>query len=94
MNAQDLINELTKEGYKEIREVPGIGLCGLKSFIFTVGLCCGLDEFGYKYRYCYSVNDSIHAVIDIKTWKGNGDPSGPWIKRKGEGGDYLNPNKN
>ena len=75
--------------YAHIREVPNHGLCGLGPLAYTVGLFCGLDAVGYKYRYCYA--NWLDALDALEAWDGTGDPSGPWIVRKGEGGDYRNP---
>lgn len=92
MDKEKLIASLEKEGYREIREVPGRGLCGLFNFMFTLGLVVGLDSVGYKFRYCYPHEKAFEAIVALKLWDGIGDPSGSWIKRKGDGGDFLNPN--
>ncbi len=81
---------LLENGYSNIREIEGRGTCGVMRFLFTVGLCYGLDEWGYKGRYCFpSKSEAIEA---LNSWDGNGDPSGDWIKHKGEI-EYANPNK-
>lgn len=81
---------LEKEGYKEIREIPGKGVCALYRFIFTVGLVYNIDEFGYEGRYCYpNYSDALEALLN---WNGQEDPSGDWIKHKGKI-EYLNKNK-
>ena len=80
---------LKKEGYYEIREIDGIGICALFKFIFTTGLVIGIHEIGYKGRYCYSKEkDALEA---LNSWDGNGDPSGPWIKYKGRPSERNNP---
>lgn len=81
--------ELEKQGYTHLREVEGRGWCGLFNFIFTVGLCYGLDESGYRGRYCYP--DSLDAKQALKEWDGIGDPHDEfWIKHKGDT-QYRNP---
>jgi hypothetical protein len=85
----DLIEYLKSEGYYEIREIPGIGICGLRKFIFTTGLVIGMDENLYYGRYCYS-NES-DALKALREWDGKGDPSGPWIKYKGLPEERSNP---
>jgi hypothetical protein len=89
MEDTELIEYLKSEGYYQLREIPGRGVCGLHRFIFTVGLMVGLDRTGYKGRYCYESN--AQAKEALETWDGIGDPSGTWIKYKGIGGERSNP---
>jgi hypothetical protein len=69
--------------YMLLREVPGIGLCGIKPMMFTYSLVVRLDEMGYQWRYCYEY--AADAVAAIKQWDGKDHPPGPWIKLKGLG---------
>lgn len=69
------------DGYFHIREIPYRGICGLMRMAFTVGLFYGLDETGYRGRYCY--DNLREAMGAIDSWKGAGDPPGEWIKHKG-----------
>ena len=78
-----------EEGYKKVRFIPNRGLCGLKRFAFTTGLVIGLDEIGYEGRYCFANNSD--AEKSFAEWNGEGDPSGDWIKYKGQGGERSNP---
>lgn len=78
------------DGYFHIREKPGRGICGLMHFVYTVGLCYGLDETGYQGRYCFS--NLREAMDSLDAWTGEGDPPGNWIKHKGKV-EYSNPNK-
>jgi hypothetical protein len=81
---------LIDEGYFELRHIDGVGWCGLYRFAFTVGLVTGMNEYGYVGRYCYeNLSDAKEA---LKEWNGKNDPSGPWIKYKGEGGERVNEN--
>jgi len=80
-----LKEQLEEEGYVDIREVPGRGICGIRKFLFTWGLIYGLDETGFKGRWCY--NNYVEPVIYLREWDGEGDPKGNWIKYKGEGGE-------
>lgn len=64
---------------------------------FTTGLTVGLDDTGYRCRYCYETVEP--ALKDLLTWDGQGDPPGPWIKHKGVDRDgtvvdRLNPTLN
>lgn len=80
---------LKDEGYKYLKEISG-KVCGLYPFIYTWGLVVGLDEDGYEYRYCYpsllDAKKALEEYTDLDT-----HPTGPWIKRKGDGGDIPNP---
>lgn len=93
MNREQLIKLLEKEGYYSIKYVDGKGLCGLREFAFTVGLCYGLEETSYAGRYCYPKHLSDDAVIALSVWNGKGDPIGSWVKHKGIGGEWGNPNE-
>jgi len=92
MERADLIKKMTKEGYFSLRYVDGRGLCGLRDFAFTVGLCYGLDENSYLGRYCYPKHLSNDASIALSVWSGKEDPIGGWVKHKGIGGEWSNPN--
>lgn len=87
MISTETMQMLKENGYYNIREVPGRGICGLTGFIFTVGLVEGLTEFGYSGRYCYPREKILEAVIAIEVWDGKDDPKGDWIKYKGEKGE-------
>jgi hypothetical protein len=90
-----LIKELEKEGYTKIRHIDGVGLCGLKSFAFTIGLCYGLEQWGYLGRYCYPKEFWQDAVTGLEVWNGKVgkvDPVGRWVKHKGVSGEWTNPN--
>lgn len=75
--------------YEMLQEVPGHGLCGLHKYLFTTGLVIGLDEDGLAGRYCYA--QWADAWKALRNWDGVGDPTGPWIKYKGTGGERLGP---
>lgn len=86
---KELLAQLNHEGYTDIVDLPNRGFCGIFRFIFTVGLCYGLNEYAYKGRYCFeSMADAREALRD---WDGEGDPPGNWIKHKGKV-EYSNPN--
>ncbi len=61
--------------YECLRQVPGHGLCGLHTFMFTTGLITKIDEMGYYGRYCYA--DYADAFKALRGWDGEGDPPGP-----------------
>jgi len=76
-------------GYFSVRRLPTGELAGLQQMLFTVGLFVGLDETGYRSRFCYPSQRS--AQIAINYWDGEGDPPGPWIVEKGRV-ERQNPN--
>jgi hypothetical protein len=83
-----MYNFLEKEGYYNIKEIPNKGICALYRFAFTTGLVIGINPIGYVGRYCYELH--ADAVKAINEWDGVGDPSGNWIKYKGQGGERSN----
>ncbi len=85
-----MIEYLKSEGYRELREIEGKGICGLMKFVFTTGLVIGMNEIGYYGRYCYATEQE--AMDALNSWDGKGDPSGNWIKYKGTGGERENSN--
>jgi hypothetical protein len=81
--------QLAEWGYAMPRLLPTGEWAGLRRMAYTVGLMVGLDETGYRHRYCYE--NAGDAFIAILQWDGKGDPCGPWIKNKGApGGDRHN----
>lgn len=88
----ELIDYLKTEGYSELREIEGRGLCGIMRFAFTVGLVYGMTKHGYTARYCYP--DMASAKEALSKWDGKDDPDDDiWIKHKGLGVDSRNKNK-
>jgi len=89
---EELKEKLRADGYYQFREIEGRGLCGLMRFIFTVGLCHGLEEHGYAGRYCYDNESDAKEALEL--WSGEGDPEDEfWIKHKGLPGEWSNPKK-
>lgn len=80
---------LEEQGYEDVREVPGHGVCGVLRFAFTHGICCDMNETTRGYRYCYHTR--YEAKKAFADWDGNGHPPGNWIKLKGRGQDITNP---
>lgn len=83
LNNEEFKHKLEKEGYYALKWVDNVGWCGLFGFAFTIGLVCGLNEYGYEFRYCYPREQAIFAAVDLKVFNGNSHPTGPWIKLKG-----------
>jgi len=76
---------LENEGYCHLTEIEGRGICAVYKFMFTFAIVYGIDEHGYRGRWCYS--GSIEPAVALRQWNGIGDPLGNWIKYKGEGGE-------
>ena len=85
---QQIEADLLRNGYTHLCTING-HICGLHSYLMTVGLVVGLDASTYERRYCFEhAEDALRALI---SWDGQGHPAGPWIKCKGSCGDMLNP---
>ncbi len=56
-------------------------LVALGPFLYTVGIIVGMDESGYKHRFCYHTQNE--AMIALLAWIGSDDeePSG-YITKK------------
>jgi hypothetical protein len=59
-------------GYEHVREIDGLGFVGLSRFIFTVGVLWGLDESGYKGRFCFDTH--MDAELFLREWDGTTYP--------------------
>ena len=85
----DFLDELKKEGYKQLTYVKGKGICGVFPFAFTIGLVCGIEKWGYDHRYCYPHADAMIPLLQLVAWSQSKeevveDPQDEfWIKRKG-----------
>jgi hypothetical protein len=68
-HGQKILHILRKEGYRNIRNVPGVGWCGVMDMLFTVGVFCGLEQYGYRFRYCFSKElPAGTAEQELKKW--------------------------
>lgn len=81
-----LCDELAAMGFMYLRMLPDGRLIGVYRFMYTYGLCVGIqmnaEQYdAYQYRYCYA--QCKDAAMAATTWDGTGDPPGPWIKLKG-----------
>lgn len=90
---ENLIKFFETEGYYNVKFIEGRGFCGMQRFIFTTAIVEGLDEIGYKGRWCYPHELVKECAIAYELWDGVGDPKGRWIKYKGQT-EYSNPNTN
>ena len=63
----ELRTQLFVNGYQGMREIDGM-VCATMRFLFTVGVCYGIDETGYRGRFCF---DSYqNAELFLKDWDG------------------------
>jgi len=63
MMREDLRNAMEEEGYEDLREVKGRGLCGVMRFIFTTAVVVGIDWFGYVGRYCFGTKREAQDAL-------------------------------
>jgi hypothetical protein len=91
MEQKELISYLESEGYHQIKEIKGRGLCGLREFVFTIGVVEGLTEDSYEGRWCYPKENGAEAYLAMSIWDGESDPPGNWVKYKGRRGEYTHP---
>lgn len=90
MENENLLERLKLEGYTNIKFIEGFEYCGLRRFMFTTGLCFGIGKNGYLGRWCYT--NHADAKEALRLLNKPEDPTGPWIKYKGIGGERSNPN--
>lgn len=80
---------LEKNGYTYVRQMKNGEWVGIAPMLYTWGLFVGMDEFGYKRRYCYEkFEDVMKAAV---SYEGEGDPIGDWIKVKEENDERMGP---
>ncbi len=65
----DMMELWDQNGYHDIRFIPNVGYCGIHRFMFTTGVCCGLNESGYSFRFCF--NYVLDAVGFLNDWDGH-----------------------
>lgn len=56
------------EGYTDLTWRKPAGVCGILRFIYTVGVCYGLDETGRRGRFCFDTMQN--AQLFLKDWNG------------------------
>ncbi len=64
-----------EQGYACVCKMHG-DIVGLYKFLFTTGIVVGMDETGYKYRYCYHTDSE--AFTGLLEWilEGSEEPAG------------------
>lgn len=79
--------ELEALGYFPVKQLPNGKWAGVMDMVFTVGLFVGLDETGYRTRFCFP--SWPEAAQALEEWDGTNFPPGFWIKQKPE--NITNP---
>jgi hypothetical protein len=69
-------------GYRNVCRLANGEVAGIRPMIYTAGLFLGLDQTGWRTRYCYET--MVQAQTALEQWDGRGDPPGPWVKQKPE----------
>jgi len=76
-------------GYRDLRKLPNKQWIGVAPYLFTYGLCIGMQHVGFTGVYHYAT--LREALEDCSKWNGEGDPPGRWIKYKDTDGERMNP---
>lgn len=76
-----IIQRAEELGYRPAKILANGEVAGIIQMLFTWGLFVGIDEHGYRTRFCYPTRKEAETALLI--WDGLGDPPGPWIKEKG-----------
>jgi len=88
MTDEEFIAFIRSCEYVNVRKLPNGVWIGVAKMLYTAGLFVGLTMEGYSGKYHYpTMTDAINAA---KTWDGNGDPPGPWVKYKDGNGERCN----
>lgn len=71
----DQVAFYTDMGYGSPIKMDG-EIVALGPFIYTTGIMVGMDEFGYKHRFCYHTEEQ--AMMALLAWIGsdNDEPIG------------------
>jgi hypothetical protein len=67
----ELQTQLFGDGYQNMREIDGM-VCATMRFIYTVGVCYGIDATGYRGRFCFESHQC--ADLFLKDWDGQTPP--------------------
>jgi hypothetical protein len=71
MSPNDNLQHANENGYENAREIDGV-VCGIMRFMYTVGVCYGIDKTGYSGRFCFS--SYMDATLFLKEWDGQTPP--------------------
>ena len=65
---KELLQTLTDNCYSDICIRNG-EVCGILRFVFTYGVCVGLDMIGYRCRFCFDTEQN--AKLFLSEWDGS-----------------------
>ena len=68
---KDQVAFYTEMGYGSPIKLDG-EIVALGPFLYTTGIMVGMDEHGYKYRFCYHTPNE--ALVALLAWIGSDDP--------------------
>ena len=77
---QEQITFYEEMGYVSPIKING-DIVAIGAFLYTTGIICGLDETGYKHRFCYHSPLDAHEALISWIMSGEPEPTG-YIKRK------------
>lgn len=63
---------LLENGYFALREIEGVGVCGLVRMCYSVGVCVNIDWMAYETRFCFS--SLLEALAFYDSWDGKEIP--------------------
>ncbi|MGY5853599.1 MAG: hypothetical protein RTU92_08555 [Candidatus Thorarchaeota archaeon] len=64
---REVMRNVLENPYTNLRYINGM-FCGVQRFAYTVGVCFGLDESGYKGRFCF--DSEMNADYFLHDWDG------------------------
>lgn len=81
---QEFVGFLWKEGYRDIKLLPGNRWAATFDFIYTSGIIVGFmgDTTGYEDRWCFHTHERSEAALGA--WDGQGEPTG-WHRHPDSG---------
>ena len=95
MEENALIKYLEADGFYSIKRLATGELAGLMKYMFTTGIVVGLNEYGYRIRFCYPEEEKANEAF--ASYSGDSFPDDAnWVKAKGRNidssyVDNLNP---
>lgn len=90
MDKEDLVDQLSGEGWSGFKFTTRKGLCAMKASPSGGAVVAyGLDEFSHLGTY--SFDTWREADVSLKAWDGSDDIEGNWLLHQGST-RYKNPN--
>lgn len=79
-SAASLLGALDDGQYDTLRELPDHSVAAIGKLIYTTALYLGLDEVGYRRRYCY--DDDARARTEFDKLQTQDDEPQGWIAKR------------